>query len=97
MATDDASCATRLRAAVDAAAPRLLALHEDAVTRRAGPGRWSPIEVIGHLIDSASNNHQRFVRAADQNDLVFAGYAQDDWVDRQVTLVGTEPVDCPCR
>src|SRR5437868_9895738 len=38
---------------------------------------------MGHLIDSASNNHQRFVRAADQNDLVFVGYAQDDWVARQ--------------
>ena len=50
---------------------------------RAAPGRWSPIEIIGHLIDSASNNHQRFVRVPDQNDLVFPGYAQDDWVARQ--------------
>jgi hypothetical protein len=41
------------------------------------------VEVIGHLVDSASNNHQRFVRAPDQNDLVFEGYAQDDWVARQ--------------
>jgi len=27
-------------------------------------GGWSRKQVIGHLIDSASNNHQRFVRAA---------------------------------
>lgn len=77
------ACATRLRAAVEAAVPRLLALSEDAIRHRDAPGRWSPAEVIGHLVDSASNNHQRFVRAADQNDLVFAGYAQDDWVSRQ--------------
>ena len=76
-------CATRLRAVVEAATPRLLALPADAVRRRAGPDRWSTVEVIGHLIDSASNNHHRFVRAMDQNDLVFAGYAQDDWVSRQ--------------
>jgi hypothetical protein len=72
-----------LRVAVDQAAPRLLALPEDVATRRPAPGKWSPAEVIGHLIDSACNNHQRFVRAQDQNDLVFAGYAQDDWVARQ--------------
>ena len=31
-------------------------------------------------MDSASNNHQRFVRAQFQDDLVFPGYRQDDWV-----------------
>ena len=81
--TAEPACATRLRAVVDAATPSLLALSEAAIRHRAAPGRWSPSEVIGHLVDSASNNHQRFVRAADQNDLVFAGYAQDDWVARQ--------------
>src|SRR5262249_7171602 len=44
------------------------------------PGKWSPREVIGHLVDSASNNHQRFVRAQLQDDLVFPGYEQDRWV-----------------
>ena len=83
MATDDVACAARLRAAVDDAVPRLLALPAEVVTRRPAPGKWSPAEIIGHLIDSASNNHQRFVRAPDQNDLVFEGYAQDEWVARQ--------------
>jgi hypothetical protein len=72
--------AQRLRAAVEAAAPRLLAVPEDAASRAAGPGKWSPREVIGHLVDSAANNHQRFVRGQLQDDLVFLGYAQDDWV-----------------
>jgi hypothetical protein len=83
MSAGEPACAARLRAAVDAATPRLLALPAVAVRVRSAPGRWSPAEIIGHLIDSASNNHQRFVRAPDQNDLVFPGYAQDDWVSRQ--------------
>ncbi len=39
-------------------------------------GGWSPKQVLGHLIDSASNNHQRFVRAALQGSLDFPGYDQ---------------------
>ncbi|MFA7227473.1 MAG: hypothetical protein WC061_00440 [Melioribacteraceae bacterium] len=42
--------------------------------------RWSKKEIIGHLIDSASNNHQRFVRAQFTDDLIFPGYDQDEWV-----------------
>ena len=44
---------------------------------------WSIKEIIGHLIDSAANNHQRFVRAEMQDDLVFGGYAQEHWVRAQ--------------
>ncbi len=42
--------------------------------------KWSRKEILGHLIDSASNNHQRFVRAQFSNDLIFPGYNQDEWV-----------------
>jgi hypothetical protein len=38
---------------------------------------------MGHLIDSASNNHQRFVRAQLQEQLVFPGYDQEAWVEVQ--------------
>jgi uncharacterized damage-inducible protein DinB len=72
--------ALELLLTVDRAAPRLAALEDDAAARRPAPGKWSPREIVGHLIDSASNNHQRFVRAVFQQDLMFAGYAQDDWV-----------------
>lgn len=70
---------TELRDAVDAATPRLIALG-DASARRPAPGKWSPREIIGHLVDSASNNHGRFVRGQLQDDLIFPGYAQEDWV-----------------
>ncbi len=43
-------------------------------------GGWSRKQVIGHLIDSASNNHQRFVRATLQGSLEFPGYDQDGCV-----------------
>jgi hypothetical protein len=68
-----------LRRAVDKATPKLLALGARSATRP-GPLKWSPREIIGHLVDSASNNHQRFVRGQLQDDLIFPGYAQEDWV-----------------
>jgi hypothetical protein len=42
-------------------------------------GGWSRRQVMGHLIDSASNNHQRFVRASLQDSLEFPGYDQNGW------------------
>ena len=69
-----------LRRAVEEAAPKLLGMSEEQAKRRLRPQKWSPAEIIGHLIDSASNNHQRFVRAQFQDDLVFPGYDQDAWV-----------------
>ena len=73
---------TELRTVVERESTRLLGAPPDAVERRPAKGGWSAKEVLGHLIDSAAVNHQRFVRAQWQ-DLVFAGYAQDDWVVSQ--------------
>lgn len=68
------------RHAIDRAAEQLLA-HADAEAGvRPAPGKWSRKEIIGHLIDSACNNHGRFVRAQLQDDLIFPGYDQDAWV-----------------
>ena len=47
------------------------------------PDKWSQRQILGHLIDSAANNHQRFVRAQYTGDLVFPGYDGDEWVDAQ--------------
>src|SRR5580765_3379422 len=72
-----------LRSLVEHGAASLLAISDADSSHRPGPGKWSPREIVGHLIDSASNNHQRFVRAQLQHDLVFPGYAQDGWVAAQ--------------
>ena len=52
---------------------------------------WAPIEILGHLVDSATNNHQRFVRAQFTDDLVFPGYDQDGWVNSQKYHVESWP------
>ena len=79
----DAPTSQRLSSSIAVTEPRLRALPEAEASLRPAPGKWSPKEIIGHLIDSASNNHQRFVRATWQPNLVFDGYAQDGWVELQ--------------
>ena len=71
------------RQTIESAAPRLLALTSAKSAEPPAAGKWSPREVIGHLIDSASNNHQRFVRAQFSDDLEFDGYEQAGWVSTQ--------------
>ena len=63
-----------------AIAEQLRRLDEKTASHRSGPGRWSAKEVIGHLIDSAANNHQRFVRLQMQDHLELPGYDGDAWV-----------------
>ena len=75
------TAADRLRSAIDAAYPRLAAISDSDAATPPAPGKWSPKQVIGHLIDSASNNHQRFVRANFVDDLIFPGYDQEKWVE----------------
>jgi hypothetical protein len=75
--------AARLRATIESSGARFALVSEIESARRPRPGSWSRKEIVGHLVDSASNNHQRFVRAQFQDDLVFPGYAQDDWVRAQ--------------
>lgn len=68
---------------IERATPLLASLSDEQAAAALSPGKWSRKQVLGHLIDSASNNHQRFVRAHFQDHLVFAGYEQDDWVGVQ--------------
>jgi DinB superfamily len=71
------------RTDLDTAEPALRRITDDAAGRPSAPGKWSRKEIIGHLIDSASVNHERFVRASKSDDLVFPGYDQDAWVAAQ--------------
>ena len=70
--------AAELRAEVERAAGRFRNLSEADVSRDRGAGRWLMKEMLGHLIDSAANNHQRFVRAQFTNPFVWPGYDQAD-------------------
>jgi hypothetical protein len=40
----------------------LTEISEENMSAKPLPTKWSKKEIIGHLIDSATNNHQRFVR-----------------------------------
>lgn len=65
---------------IDAATPRLLNISEAESQQPRAEDHWSSKQIIGHLIDSAANNHARFVLAQLKDDLLFAGYEQDGWV-----------------
>jgi hypothetical protein len=67
----------QLRCLVETAEPGLRQIPESESMRPALPGGWSRKQVLGHLIDSASNNHQRFVRAMLQPSLDFPSYDQE--------------------
>jgi len=62
------------------AEPKLRQIDAAESTRPILSGGWSRRQVLGHLIDSASNNHQRFVRAALQPWLEFPSYNQEGCV-----------------
>ena len=62
---------------IDAAEPRLRAVSDAESVVPVLAGGWSRKQVIGHLIDSASNNHQRIVRAMLADALEFPRYDQE--------------------
>ena len=78
-----ASLATDLGRTVAEAKPLLLKLNNADTTKRPSNDKWSKKEILGHLMDSASNNHQRFVRAAIEGSLTFPGYDQAKLVELQ--------------
>ena len=47
---------------------------------RLGPDKWTLKDMVGHLIDSASNNHQRFVRLQIDRKITIPGYEAEEWV-----------------
>src|SRR5437016_11882125 len=68
---------------IESAPPRLLQISEAQSEQPRAEEHWSAKQIIGHLIDSATNNHARFVLAQIKDDLVFPGYDQNSWVTIQ--------------
>ncbi len=73
------SVSVELSRIVGSAESLLRQVGEDESAKPVLVGGWSRKQVLGHLIDSASNNHQRFVRAALQSSLDFPAYDQESW------------------
>jgi hypothetical protein len=77
------SIADELTRAIDTAGADLRTISDKDASLKHGPAIWSVKEILGHLIDSAANNHQRFVRAQRTREFAFPGYEQDAWVESQ--------------
>ena len=73
----------RIRQIVSSEGARLRLVPENEASRKSDASKWCKKEVLGHLVDSAANNHQRFVRALLAEELVFPAYVQNDWVRAQ--------------
>ncbi|MEP4535353.1 MAG: DinB family protein [Cyclobacteriaceae bacterium] len=72
-----------LRAILDDVRPRLEQVPSEHAHEQISVGKWSKIEILGHLIDSGINNLNRFIRAQLTEDMMFEPYAQEFWVDAQ--------------
>jgi hypothetical protein len=79
---DPAAIAADLHAALTEGL-RLFSGVDDALSaERPKPDDWCAREIVGHLIDSACNNHRRFVLGQTPGLAKFDGYEQDQWVSR---------------
>lgn len=72
--------AREIRSIVDQNSSRLAHMKPDEVSSKETPDNWSKKEILGHLIDSAANNHHRLVRACHNAAADFPTYSQNDWV-----------------
>ena len=71
----------RLTYLLDTVPGHLYQFSETEMSQRPAPEKWSKKEIIGHLIDSAANNHRRFILAQlESQPYQLVRYAQNDWV-----------------
>ena len=74
---------THLRQTVYLVLPLLKNILDEQATEKVQPRKWSKKEVLGHLLDSACNNQQKFLRTMILPELKFVGYQQNEWVSLQ--------------
>lgn len=68
----------RLEQLCETIPPLILAMSEEEFSHKPAPVKWSKKEILGHLIDSATNNHQRFIRVQFE-EIPVIRYDQDKW------------------
>jgi len=74
----------RLQEHINVVPQKFLKYSEEELKRKPAPNKWSRKELLGHLIDSATNNHLRFIKIQFMLQPFFVeGYHQDDWVSIQ--------------
>jgi GNAT superfamily N-acetyltransferase len=72
--------AEKLRTTTAKIYKKLKKVTPDRAAQKRADGGWSPIQIVGHLIDSACNNHQKWVRAMQFSGSKMDGYDADFWV-----------------
>jgi hypothetical protein len=72
--------AERFRAGLDEVHRVLLSVPAGLADVPWREGGWTRKQIVGHLLDSATNNRQRFVRAATEGKYDGPNYEQDAWV-----------------
>jgi len=72
--------AVRFRQELNGISAELCAISPELAGVPWREGGWTRRQIVGHLLDSAANNRQRFVRAATEGSYVGPKYAQDAWV-----------------
>ncbi|HZM89102.1 MAG TPA: nitroreductase family protein [Blastocatellia bacterium] len=72
---------SQLRYALAVQPGRLAGISEERASSKPSTNGWSAKQELGHLIDSAANNHQRIVRAQMEDNLSLRGYDGDRWVE----------------
>lgn len=56
-------------------------IEDDNFFNKASSNKWSKQEILGHLCDSAVNNHARFIKISlTEEPIHIEGYLQNDWV-----------------
>src|SRR6185437_1124142 len=70
---------SRMQYLVDTIPTLLRQIPEQEFSQKPAPDKWSKKEILGHLVDSATNNHQRFIRIQYQ-DKPGIYYDQNEWV-----------------
>lgn len=68
----------RLQYLINTIPDKLRNIPETDFSYKLAPEKWSKKEIIGHLIDSATNNHHRFVRVQFE-DVPHITYDQNKW------------------
>ena len=68
------------RAEIESVHTALLALSPELAEIPWREGGWTRKQIVGHMLDSAANNRQRFVRASIHGAFAGPDYAQDGWV-----------------
>jgi hypothetical protein len=72
---------------IDEWEPKLFAVSDDTATFRRNTGSWSIKEIVGHMIDSASNNTHRIVHLQYQpSPATYPDYANFGNNDRWVAI-----------